>query len=240
MPSVTTSVAVPDAMREMLSRAQCIVFDLDGPIARVFAGEPAAVIARELWEIAERDGCLVEELRGCLDPMALLYGHTAEMRRNNGGGGWAETVAKMHDQLDAYERKAAESATPTPGAAAFIEACHASGRTLSIATNNHVDAATRILARMSVRHCFEGPVVGRGRDALLMKPHPAPLREAMLRGVAVDRHLMIGDTGTDFRAAQEVGMPFYGYHRSERGRRRLREAGVPLIASGMAEFLPFA
>ncbi|MGW7467514.1 HAD family hydrolase [Streptomyces xantholiticus] len=240
MPPVTTSPAMPSAMRELMSRAQCIVFDLDGPIARVFAGEPAAVIAREMCEAAERDGRLVEELSDCPDPIAVLHGHTAAMRRSNGDEVWAGTVAKMHDLLDAYERKAAESATPTPGAAAFIEACHAAGRTLSIATNNHVDAATRILARMSVRHCFEGPVVGRGRDALRMKPDPAPVLEAMRHDVAVDRHLMIGDTGTDFRAAQEVGMPFYGYHRSERGRQRLRDAGVPLIASGMAEFLPFA
>lgn len=224
-------------MRRMLSRAQCIVLDLDGPIARVFAGMPAADAAGELLEIAEQWGFLVGELRDCADPIAILIGHTVEMKRSGGHSEWGKAVAEMHDRLDAWERKAAESALPTPGAAEFIKACHASGRVLSLATNNHVDAAVRILERQSVLDCFDGPVIGRPRDATRMKPDPDSLLRAMKPGVPTERHLMIGDAATDYEAARAVGMPFYGFHRSVEGRQRLRAAGVRSVASSMTEFL---
>jgi phosphoglycolate phosphatase len=225
-----------------LSRARCIVFDLDGPIAGVFSGVPAEFLARELLGVAERNGCLVGPLRDCDDPIAVLLGHTGEMNRQAGQAGhgdWEKTVAEMHDQLDTWERKAAESAEPTPGAADFIRACHASGKVLSLATNNHVDAATRILERQSVLDCFGGPVIGRPRDATRMKPDPQSLRRAMAPGIPPELHLMIGDSPTDYEAARAASMPFFGYHRSEAGRRRLREAGVNAgsIAARMTEFL---
>lgn len=248
-PHATTTAAPSEATRQTLSRAlsraRCIVFDLDGPIAGLFSGVPAEFVARELLSVAERNGCLVGELRYCADPIAVLLGHTVEMNRRAGQaapaphGGWEKTVAEMHDQLDAWERKAAESAEPTPGAADFIRACHASGKLLSLATNNHVDAATRILERQSVLDCFDGPVIGRPRDATRMKPDPQSLRQAMAPGIAPGLHLMIGDSPTDYEAARAVSMPFYGYHHSATGRRRLREAGVDAdsIAIHMTEFL---
>ncbi|MBT2391260.1 HAD family hydrolase [Streptomyces sp. ISL-1] len=223
-------------MRKALSRARCLVLDLDGPVARVFAGEPAGDIARVMLDIAEKDGCLVEALRDSTDPIAVLYAHTQEKEARDGRGGWDEVVAKMHDALDAYERKAAESAVPTPGAADFIKACRDSGRTLAVATNNHEDVAIRILERLLVLDCFDGRIVGRSRDATLMKPNPDSLRRAKAPGVPVEQHLMIGDAGTDYRAALALGMPFYGYHRSDSGRRRLDAAGVKSIATSMTEF----
>ncbi|MET7616923.1 HAD hydrolase-like protein [Streptomyces sp. NPDC005408] len=239
MPHATTTPAASTTMRETLSRARCVVLDLDGPVARVFAVDRAEFIARALLEIAEKDGCPIEDLRHCTDPIAVLYAYTVHMERMRGRDGWDrwdKVVAKMHDALDAYEGKAAESAVPTPGAAAFIRACRDSGRVLSVASNNHEDAATRILERMKVLDCFDGPIVGRPRDATLMKPHPHSLRKAMVLDFAVDRHLMIGDTGTDFQAAGTVGMPFYGYHRSDAGRARLGAAGVGPIATSMTDF----
>lgn len=239
MPHATATPAQPFAIREAVTRARCVVLDLDGPVARVFAGEPAAAIAREMLGLAAGDGRLAPGVPDTDDPIAVLHAHTAEMLRRGGDPGWRRTVEALHDLLDAYERKAAESAEPTPGAAAFIRACHDSGRTLSVATNNHADAAARIVERMGVRDCFEGPLVGRTGDATLMKPHPRAVLAAMSRGVPADRHLMIGDTVSDFHAARQIEMPFCGYHRHERGRQRLLDAGVPLVASEMGEFLAF-
>ncbi|WP_261994339.1 HAD family hydrolase [Streptomyces sp. t39] len=239
MPHATATPAQPFAIREAVTRARCVVLDLDGPVARVFAGEPAADIAREMLSLAAHDGRPAPGVRDTTDPIAVLHAHTAEMLRRDRDPGWRRTVDALHDRLDAYERKAAESAEPTPGAADFIRACHASGRGLSIATNNHADAAVRIVERMSVRDCFDGPVVGRTGDATLMKPHPRALLEAMRPGVPAGLHLMIGDTVSDFHAARQIEMPFCGYHRHERGRQRLLDAGVPLVASEMGEFLAF-
>lgn len=226
--------------REAVTRARCVVLDLDGPVASVFAGEPAAVAAAELVGLARRDGRLVETVRHSADPIAVLSAHTRALHAHGADPGWRRTVAAMHDLLDDYERKAAETAVPTPGAAAFIEACHASGRTLAVATNNHAEAAARILERMGVLHCFpEGAVVGRSGDAREMKPSPVPLLRAMRPGVGPGGHLMIGDTVTDYRAARQVGMPFCGYHAQGAGRQRLSAAGAPLVVARMAELSVF-
>ncbi|WP_246574330.1 HAD family hydrolase [Streptomyces genisteinicus] len=239
MPHATATPAQPFAIREAVIRAQCVVLDLDGPVARLFAREPAHEVARQMLCLARDDGRLADGVRDPADPIAVLHAHTDRMRRLGHDPGWRTTVEALHDLLDSYERKAAESAEPTPYAADFIRACHASGRTLAIATNNHADAAVRIIERMGVRDCFDGPVVGRTGDATLMKPHPRALLAAMSRGVPAGRHLMIGDTVSDFRAARQIEMPFCGYHRHVRGRQRLLDAGVPYAASEMGEFLEF-
>ncbi|MGW4202061.1 HAD family hydrolase [Streptomyces sp. NPDC004726] len=231
--------AAPAAMRALLSRARGVVLDLDGPVARVFAGEPAQTAAHRMLEIAEQDGCVVERLRGCTDPIAVLYGYTAEMEERNGRDGWDKAVAKMHDELDAYEWQAAASAEPTPGAEEFIRACWESGRSLSVATNNNTDAAVRILAGMNVVELFEGRVVGRSRDALLMKPHPWSLEQAMVEGVPAAGHLMIGDTATDYRAAMTAEMAFCGYHHERWGRERLGAAGAELITDSMRTLVSY-
>jgi phosphoglycolate phosphatase len=48
-----------------------------------------------------------------------------------------------------------------------------------------------------------------GGDTLpVMKPDPAPLREAIARlGVDSNRAMMVGDSETDIRTAQNAGLP---------------------------------
>ncbi|MFE0423963.1 HAD family hydrolase, partial [Streptomyces sp. NPDC058953] len=186
-----------------------------------------------------RGGHVVARRRDGTDPIAVLYGYTLESAERGDADGWDKTVAVLHDLLDAYEREAAESAEPTPGAAEFVEACHRSGRRLSVATNNHRGAAERILERMGVADRFDGRIVGRPRDARLMKPHPWALRTARTDGVPGAAHLMIGDAVTDYRAARDAGMRFCGYHRADDGRAALRAAGAPLVIADMAALVPY-
>ncbi|MEU3597497.1 HAD family hydrolase [Streptomyces sp. NPDC006798] len=231
-----------EALYEALDRARCVVLDLDGPVADVFGGRPASAAARLMLETAERRGCVVEGLRDSTDPIAVLRGYTRESEERERAGaadGWDKTVAALHDLLDRYEREAAETAGPTPGAAEFITACHRSGRRLAVATNNHAGAAERILERMGVLARFDGPIVGRSRDAGLMKPHPWALRTARADGVPGDAHLMIGDAVTDLRAAAEAGFSFCGYHATPRGRALLRASGARLVVPAMTTLVPF-
>lgn len=241
-PAPVPHEATHEALNEALDRARCVVLDLDGPVADVFGGLPASGAARLMLETAERRGCVVEGLRDSTDPIAVLRGYTRESEERERAGaadGWDKTVAALHDLLDHYEREAAETAGPTPGAAEFITACHRSGRRLAVATNNHAGAAERILERMGVLTHFDGPIVGRPRDARRMKPHPWALRTARADGVPGDAHLMIGDAVTDFEAARAAGMRFCGYHATPGGRALLRESGAPLVVPAMTTLPPF-
>ncbi|WP_240139673.1 HAD family hydrolase [Streptomyces sp. MUM 178J] len=238
LPLPPVASLAPVDLRRALSRAKCLILDLDGPVASVFAGAPADRIAGELLRIADGHGCPLAELSGCADPIAVLLRHTEELKRDGAsdvGRRRGRAVAEMHDALDAWERKAAETATPTPGAADFVRLWHSAGRHLSVATNNCADAAVRCLERQALLDCLDGPVVGRPRDATLMKPDPYPLRRAMIPGIPAEDHLMVGDTVTDLLAAGALSMPFCGYHRSQEGRRRLRAAGGGPVAASMGE-----
>jgi phosphoglycolate phosphatase-like HAD superfamily hydrolase len=60
-----------------------------------------------------------------------------------------------------------------------------------------------------------------------MKPDPHCLSRAL---ESLDAHpsqaLMLGDAGTDYQAAQELGVPFLGYARNQRKLDLLVAAGV--------------
>ncbi|MFF1477066.1 HAD family hydrolase [Streptomyces sp. NPDC058301] len=221
-----------------------MVFDFDGPIVRLFAGaylglpSTAPLIARELLALAASYGCLLDELGECTDPLLVLLEHAKEAKRRGGEGAWGRATSEMRNLLDAWERKSAEHAEQTPGAADFIRLWHGTGRHLSIVSSNHEDAIVRCLEREALRGCFDGPVVGRPDDLTRMKPDPWPLRQAMMSEAGgPESHLMIGDSVTDCQAARAVGMPFWGYHRNPDGRRRLREAGAVEVVETMVQFV---
>ncbi|WP_344080616.1 HAD family hydrolase [Streptomyces crystallinus] len=238
------AAAVDPSLSRALRKAGCVVLDFDGPIARLFAGasrgcpSTAPWIAGEMLAVAEEHGCLLDDVGGCTDPLLVLLEHAKEAKRRGGGGAWGRAVDEMRSLLDTWERKSAEHAESTPGAAEFIRLWHDSGQHLSIASSNHEDAIERYLDREALRKCLVGPVVGRPDDLTRMKPDPWPLRQAMVSCVGgPENHLMIGDSVTDYQAACAVGMPFWGYHRNPSGRRRLREAGAAGVVESMAEFV---
>jgi phosphoglycolate phosphatase-like HAD superfamily hydrolase len=48
---------------------------------------------------------------------------------------------------------------------------------------------------------------------------------------------MIGDSPTDFEAAQEAGVPFLGYARNERKAKLLREGGAGHVVDSLEPLL---
>lgn len=235
------------ALKRMLSEAGCVVLDLDGPVVRFFArpgagegpgaGPPGSVapdIARDLHDIARLNGTVLPELDGVDDPHRILTAHD----QHPGTGVWRRVALEIRDTLDAAEWKAAEHGVETDGATDFIRAWRARERHLSVASNNHPVAVARVLERLGVLDRVDGPVIGRDRDTRLMKPHPHPLKLAMVPAAGgPERHVMIGDTRTDLMTARAVGMPFIGYHGSPQGRELLEAAGAPVVMESMRELL---
>ncbi|MCX5110445.1 HAD-IA family hydrolase [Streptomyces sp. NBC_00378] len=252
-PSDTASV--PE-VRDMLSRARCVVLDFDGPVARLFAGghrsqeSVAGDIADELLRIAASHGIELAGVRGSKDPHEVFGAYARGAAERDGMHPWRIAADEMHGALTTWELKSAEHAEPTPGAAAFIRAwsrkagprttgvpSSAQGR-LAVASNNHHGAITRYLERESLLEFFDGPVIGRNEgDVGLMKPNPWILHEVVrATGADAAEHLMIGDSLSDQQAARSAGMPFLGYHRKAGKRQLLRAPGpdgrrLPVIAT---------
>ncbi|MFF8674677.1 HAD family hydrolase [Streptomyces sp. NPDC015242] len=209
-------------LRELLAPVRYVVWDLDGPICRVFAGHPANAVARDLVMELERlglDGLLAEEERFGPDPLAVLL-LVAERHADSAA------IARLEQWLTEQELMAVPRALPTPYADPLIRTWSALGARFAIATNNSARAAAAYVETRQLTGCF--PYIhGRTEDLARMKPDPHCLSLALESlDAQPSQALMLGDTGTDYQAALALGVPFLGYARNQRKRESLLTAGV--------------
>ncbi|MFF4837234.1 HAD family hydrolase [Streptomyces sp. NPDC001315] len=216
-------------LRELIARARVVLWDFDGPICRLFAGHSADRVAGELVEWLESRGLrglLTDTERGAVDPHVVLR---AVDRRHPG----SDLVAELEERLTHEELRAAPTAMPTAYADPLIRTWSAVGARLAITTNNSPRTVRAYLDGRGLLSCFAPHIYGRTQNLHLLKPDPDCLHRAMRAiGTSPAAALMIGDSPSDFAAAQGAGVPFLGYVRNERKTKLLREAGaVDLISS---------
>ncbi|MFF6786664.1 HAD-IA family hydrolase [Streptomyces sp. NPDC012510] len=208
-------------LRELIDPVRFVLWDLDGPVCRLFAGHPAHQVAVELVEQIERRGLLgmlTDEERRDPDPLAVLRSLGARHPSS-------DLIADLEEWLTQQELAVAPSAWPTAYADPLIRTWAGRAR-FAVTTNNSAAAAARYLADRGLTDCFPF-VYGRTRNLDLMKPHPHTLRQALsAMGADPSLTLMIGDAPTDFEAARGAGVAFLGYARHEDKRSQLESAGV--------------
>jgi phosphoglycolate phosphatase-like HAD superfamily hydrolase len=217
-------------LRELITGARFVIFDFDGPICRLFARHAAERVAGQLVEWLHSRGLrglLTDEERVHPDPHYVLEAiHRRHPR--------SDLVTELEERLTQQELKAAASAMPTPYADPLIRTWTAVGGQLAIATNNSARVASDYLQGRGLAACFAPHVFGRTSDLNLLKPNPHCLNQA-LNAMGADRSLslMIGDAPSDFRAAQDAGIPFLGYARNEDKEKRLRSAGADVVVTSL-------
>ncbi|MEV5353396.1 HAD family hydrolase [Streptomyces sp. NPDC052693] len=211
-----------EELRELLAPVRYVLWDLDGPICRLFAGHPANEVARELVKELERlglDGLLSEEERFDPDPQAVLL--LIDRRHADGA-----PIARLEQWLTEQELTAVPRALPTPYADPLIRTWSALGARFAITTNNSARAAAAYIESRQLTGCFPH-IYGRTGDLARMKPHPYCLSRALESlGAHPSQALMLGDAGTDYEAARVLGVPFLGYARNQRKLDLLTTAGV--------------
>lgn len=215
-------------LADLIASARHVLFDFDGPICRLFAGRPAAGIAREQVEWLDAQGLgdiLTAEERADVDPHAAL-------RLLGRARPDTDLVAEMESRLTEQELRAVASAWPTEHADPLIRTWTAVGTRLAITTNNSAEAARRYIAGRGLSGCFEPHIYGRTKDLSHLKPDPYCLQRAMsAMGAAPGTTLMIGDAATDLVAARQAGVAFLGYARNEHKERVLRDAGAQQVTA---------
>ncbi|MGW0647928.1 HAD family hydrolase [Streptomyces umbrinus] len=226
--------AETENLQEVIKRARFVLFDFDGPICRLFAGHSAETVAKDLVEWLERQGLrglLTEEERVHPDPMAVLY---AVNRRHP----HSDLVVELEERLTQQELKAVPSAWPTEFADPLIRTWSAVGTRLAVATNNSPRTAATYLESRGLTGCFAPYVYGRTEKLHHLKPHPYCLVRALnAMGAAPRDALMIGDTPTDFHAAQRADVPFLGYARNAEKEKELRSAGAEVVVRSLDSVL---
>ncbi|MFF9280083.1 HAD family hydrolase [Streptomyces griseosporeus] len=223
-----------ELLRDLISRAQVVLWDFDGPICRLFAVHRAEQVANDLIEWLESQGLhglLTEAERKSVDPHVLLR---AVDRRHPD----SDLVAELEERLTQEELRAASTAWPTAYADPVIRTWTALGTRLAVTTNNSPLVVAKYLSSRGLTACFAPHIYGRTQDLHLLKPDPHCLNRALRAlGAAPASALMIGDSVSDYLAAREAGVPFLGYARAEYKGHRLQEAGATTIVSSLETVL---
>lgn len=217
-------------MRNLLVPAECVLFDFDGPVCRLFAGRPARGVAAALCAAADRHGA-------DLTPSAPAGPH-AVLRAALSHPDGDEVVRSVAEALSAEEWEAAETAWPTAYADRLIRTLHATGHRLAVTTDNAPEAVERYLASRGLGRLLAGHVHGRRPDATRLKPDSDCLLRALeSTGTHPDRALMIGDAARDLHAAKSAEVPFLGYARTPAKEIALREAGAEHVTGSLLDVL---
>ncbi|MBK3558072.1 HAD family hydrolase [Streptomyces sp. MBT56] len=215
------------AIADVLGATRAVLFDFDGPICDVFAGHPAAEVARHLAEVlAEYDGALGNKAHGTDDPMEVL-------RLAPQGGDAALRV--VEDELTKAEVRAVRMAgLPIAGAVAALEAAHTPGRKVAIVSNNSAACVQAFLLLHGLQHLVDA-VIGRAPyrpDA--MKPDPdSLLRASSELDTPPGDCTLIGDSVTDVEAAKATGGRSVGFANKPGKERALGDAGADVVVTTM-------
>ncbi|MGW2719797.1 HAD family hydrolase [Streptomyces sp. NPDC001492] len=221
-------------LRDLVTRARCVLFGFDGPICRLFAGYSAEWAADGLVEWLEGQGLrglLTEAERDSPDLQVILH---AVDRRHPG----SDLVSELEERVTREEMSAVSSAMPTAYADPLIRTWTAVGARLAIVTNHSSRVAQKYLNSRGLMECFAPRIYGRTAALDSLKPNPHNLNRALsAMGAMPSATLMIGGAPSDFIAASSVGVSFIGFARNERTAKHLREAGAELIVESLEPVL---
>ncbi|MER7169773.1 HAD family hydrolase, partial [Micromonospora sp. NPDC000207] len=175
----------------LLGEVGAVLLDFDGPVCSIFAGYPAPLVAGELVDVLRREEVAVtSDLADEPDPLEVL--------RRTGASGDQGATRAVEAALCAAERRAVETAEPTPYGREVIVAARQAGMPVAAVSNNSAGAVSSYL----VAHRLAGhvtPVIGRAyAEPTRMKPHPEPILQAVhALGQSPSRCVLVGDSLTD-------------------------------------------
>jgi HAD superfamily hydrolase (TIGR01509 family) len=214
-------------LARLIAEVDAVLLDFDGPVCSIFAGYPAANVAAELVEILHRQGADIP-------PALTTEGDPLEVLRWAGATGDLVITQTVDDALFAAERRAIESAAPTPYGREVIVAARQAGLPVAVVSNNSAGAVTAYL----VAHRLESHVslvVGRAyAEPGLMKPNPDPiLRAVRALGFAPDRTVLVGDSLSDIEGGRAAGVRTVGYANRPTKTAVFQQAGADIVIDSM-------
>jgi HAD superfamily hydrolase (TIGR01509 family) len=211
----------------MLDEVDALLLDFDGPVCSIFAGYPARDIAAELVGLLQQHG---------VDPPSALTTETdpLEVLRWAGSSADQGVTRVIEDALCAAERRAVESAAPTPYGREVIVAARQAGLPVAVVSNNSAGAVTAYLATHRLA-AHVSHVVGRAyAEPERMKPNPEPIsRAARLLDTSPSRCVLIGDSMSDIQGGRAAGTRVIAYANRPPKVEAFRTAGADLVVTSM-------
>ncbi len=182
---------------------EALIFDLDGTLVDTAPDLHAAT--NHVLSLIDRPAISMAELRA-------FVGHGAMnlIERGVAATGDAvdqDTLKRLHGQfLEYYGDNVADHSVVFDGLLAVLDKAQAQGLKMGVCTNKVEHLSHKLLTELNMMQKF-GSLIG-GNTLPVMKPDPAPLIEAATRlGVNPKNIMMVGDSETDIRTAQNAGVP---------------------------------
>jgi phosphoglycolate phosphatase len=184
-------------------RLEALIFDLDGTLVDTAPDLHAAT--NHVLGLIDRPPISMSELRA-------FVGHGAMNLIERGVAATGapvdqDTLKRLHKIfLEYYGDNIADHSAVFDGLLAVLDKAQSAGLKMGVCTNKVEHLSNKLLGELQMMHYF-GSLVG-GDTLPIMKPNPEPLREAARRlGVTSTNIMMVGDSETDIRTAQNAGVP---------------------------------
>jgi phosphoglycolate phosphatase len=224
-----TALNSPDGtLQHIVQRSAHVLLDFDGPVCSIFAGLPAPAVA-EMYRVALRRVPikLPTKVRELNDPLEV-FRQVASLAPDA-----AETAQALLTKL---ETRAARAARPAPGAAELMATAQATGRTVTIVSNNSSAAIAAYLGDHKLTRYITA-IVGRDdADPALMKPSPYRVRMAISHLDADPNHaFLVGDSATDVPAGRLAGVAVIGFANKPGKADLLARAGADAVTAHLAD-----
>lgn len=159
-----------------------------------------------------------------------------EVLRRTGAAGDQDVTRAVEDALCAAERRAVETAEPTPYGREVIVAARQAGVLVAVVSNNSSGAVSAYLTA----HRLTGhisPVIGRAyADPARMKPNPDPILKAVQSlGQSPSQCTLVGNSLSDIAGAEAAGMSVVGYANRPTKVEEFRAVGADAVITSMGE-----
>jgi len=206
-------------------RFEVVVFDWDGTVF-----DSTATIARSIMAAAADVGLPVPDFEQASHVIGL--GLRDALARAVPGLG-PDRIEEFSTRYRFHYFAAEDTLELFAGAREFIDALHASGARLAIATGKSSTGLRRALDATGLAARFEAT---RCADQTHPKPHPAMLLElSQLMAVPAVRMLMIGDTTHDLQMAQSARVAAIGVTYGAHPREQLAALQPLALVDSMAQ-----
>jgi beta-phosphoglucomutase-like phosphatase (HAD superfamily) len=218
----------PSRLTEIAARSRHLLLDFDGPVCDIFAGTPNYAVAHDFRLALSAAGIVLpDEVKDLGDPLEVFriiarYQH--------------EAAEPAHRELTRLEFEAVLTAKPTEGAGELMTAARATGRTVTIVSNNSGDA---VLLYLDMHQLYQHVTAVIGRDDAdpeRMKPSPYRVREAVgMLGAEGMECAFVGDSVTDVLAGRLAGVAVIGFANKPKKAGALAHAGANAVTTQLAE-----
>ncbi|MFJ8910472.1 HAD family hydrolase [Amycolatopsis sp. NPDC102389] len=204
---------------ELLQEKDHIFLDFDGPVCDVFAMLPAVEVADRLKRLVE------PEVITSADPFDVLR-YAASCGPN--------AARVVERQLSRFEGEAVALVSPAPGVTEVLRDWRAQGFTVTIVSNNSVDAVRSFLGMHELAEYIRG-ISARTYSARL-KPHPALVDAAVKAlGASPRQCVMVGDSAADILAARAAGVASIALAKTPAKRRALSALDPDALVTDLAD-----